>query len=160
MHFHTGAVVICILKVWYQSAASKQARTAESIHKYQSLRTLRWMFIHAGSDASSHPRVMVCDVLLSTVRETGVGDSPYCFEIYSANRRSYMLQAEGPLEHAAWIAAIRQCISDQVRACVVHTQCVTAACTPCMHSRCAATASSFNHLSAQVSMCIQGVHAV
>ncbi|KAG5189290.1 hypothetical protein JKP88DRAFT_267368 [Tribonema minus] len=71
-----------------------------------------------GGDGSSFARVLVCDVLLSTVRDvsnnTNGNDPPYCFEIHSANRRSYMLQAEGPHELAAWTAAIRKCISDQL----------------------------------------------
>jgi PH domain len=60
------------------------------------------------------PRVLVCDVLLSTVRDGKDSDGCYTFEVLSANRRGYMLQAEGPYEHAAWTSAIRQCISDQV----------------------------------------------
>jgi len=60
-------------------------------------------------------RVLVCDCLLATVRE--VHQNPelrFCFEILSANRRSYMLQAEGPDELAAWVEAIRSCIARQL----------------------------------------------
>eukprot|EP00612_Vaucheria_litorea_P002690 CAMPEP_0171458918 /NCGR_PEP_ID=MMETSP0945-20130129/4404_1 /TAXON_ID=109269 /ORGANISM="Vaucheria litorea, Strain CCMP2940" /LENGTH=747 /DNA_ID=CAMNT_0011984821 /DNA_START=89 /DNA_END=2333 /DNA_ORIENTATION=+ len=67
-----------------------------------------------GNDGNMFVKVLVCDVLLSTVRNSGPGDPPYSFEIYSANRRSYQLQAEGPYELATWTASIRQCISDQL----------------------------------------------
>lgn len=66
------------------------------------------------ASSSSHQRVLVCDVLLATVRDKNDGDVPYCFEIYSANRRSYMLQAEGPIEFEGWTSTIRQCIADQL----------------------------------------------
>lgn len=59
-------------------------------------------------------RVLVCDCLLATVREVRVPDLRHCFEILSANRRSYMLQAEGPEEQRAWMNAIRDCIAQQL----------------------------------------------
>lgn len=59
-------------------------------------------------DTTTEERVLVCDVVLSTVREVTVSDYPYCFEIFSANRKSYLLQAEGPWEYQDWIRAIRK----------------------------------------------------
>lgn len=53
-------------------------------------------------------RSLVCDVVLSTVREVmSSAEHPFCFEIFSANRKSYLLQAEGPHDYQAWIRAIR-----------------------------------------------------
>ena len=39
----------------------------------------------------------------------------YCFEIHSANRRPYVLQAEGPEEQRSWVAAIRGVIERQLQ---------------------------------------------
>ena len=55
----------------------------------------------------ANERNLVCDVVLSTVREVVTSDLPYCFEVFSANRKSYLLQAEGPNDFQAWIQAIR-----------------------------------------------------
>ena len=99
-------------------------------------------YIHTGETIddvggiSSEKRSLVCDVVLSTVREFGAtaansggGSSssisnngsgmtnlasssegsqyPYTFEIFSANRKSYLLQAESAHDYQAWIQAIR-----------------------------------------------------
>lgn len=40
-------------------------------------------------------------------------DALYCFEVFSANRRSYMLQAEGPDELKSWVISIRRTIESQ-----------------------------------------------
>lgn len=42
-------------------------------------------------------------------------DALYCFEVFSANRRSYMLQAEGPDELKSWVVSIRRTIESQAR---------------------------------------------
>jgi hypothetical protein len=60
-----------------------------------------------GSGETGDDRVMVCDVVLSTVRELVTADQPFCFEVLSANRKAYLLQAEGPHDYHAWIHAIR-----------------------------------------------------
>ncbi|CAN0407722.1 unnamed protein product, partial [Discosporangium mesarthrocarpum] len=65
--------------------------------------------------SSSRKLVPICNVLLSSVKEVLAPDALYCFEIYSANRRSYMLQAEGPDELKSWTDAIRKCIENQAR---------------------------------------------
>ncbi|CAM9467142.1 unnamed protein product, partial [Hapterophycus canaliculatus] len=46
----------------------------------------------------SRQKMLICDVMLCTVKEVHSSDALYCFEVFSANRRSYMLQAEGPEE--------------------------------------------------------------
>jgi hypothetical protein len=46
-------------------------------------------------------------LVLVQVREMHAAEHPYCFEIFSANRKSYLLQAEGPHEFQGWIMAIR-----------------------------------------------------
>lgn len=89
-------------------------------------------------DGGGSERSLVCDVVLSTVREfnnvavgggggggasssassssngiTNLASSsegsqyPYAFEIFSANRKSYLLQAESAHDYTAWITAIR-----------------------------------------------------
>lgn len=47
-------------------------------------------------------------------QEVDSADALYCFEVFSANRRSYMLQAEGPDELKAWVSCIRRTIESQV----------------------------------------------
>lgn len=47
-------------------------------------------------------------------QEVHSADALYCFEVFSANRRSYMLQAEGPDELRSWVTCIRRTIESQV----------------------------------------------
>lgn len=82
-----------------------------------------------GSDGmveGSSERSLVCDVVLSSVREvpstgnlTGPTATtstdpnaapplPYCLEIFSANRKAVVLQAEGPADYQGWIQALRR----------------------------------------------------
>lgn len=49
------------------------------------------------------------------VQEVNSPDALYCFEVISANRRSYTLQAEGPDELKSWVTTMRDSISSQVR---------------------------------------------
>ncbi|CAM9403670.1 unnamed protein product [Chrysoparadoxa australica] len=89
----------------------------KSSNKMMTLWNRRW-FVLDGSKLyyiKGRERVLVCNVLLCTVRDVEMGlDSLYCFEILSANRRSYMLQAEGSVEYELWTGAIRQCIERQL----------------------------------------------
>lgn len=66
-----------------------------------------------GSTNGSLERVKVCDIVLCTVREVGVG-MRFCFEILSPNSRPYMLQACGPLEYKKWVIGIRKCLERQL----------------------------------------------
>ena len=66
-----------------------------------------------GSSNGSLERVKVCDIVLCTVREVGVGVR-FCFEILSPNNRPYMLQACGPLEFNKWVIGIRKCLEKQL----------------------------------------------
>ncbi|CAN0119486.1 unnamed protein product, partial [Ectocarpus fasciculatus] len=63
---------------------------------------------------SSRQKMLICDVMLCTVKEVHSSDALYCFEVFSANRRSYMLQAEGPDELTSWVTCIRRTIESQV----------------------------------------------
>ncbi|CAM9748467.1 unnamed protein product, partial [Ascophyllum nodosum] len=79
----------------------------------------RW-FVLDGSklyylkDAASRQKMLICDVKLCTVKEVHMPDALYCFEVYSANRRSYLLQAEGPDELKSWVISIRRTIESQL----------------------------------------------
>ncbi len=66
-----------------------------------------------GSSNGSLERVKVCDIVLCTVREVGVGFR-FCFEILSPNSRPYMLQACGPIEFNKWVFGIRKCLERQL----------------------------------------------
>ena len=66
-----------------------------------------------GSSNGSLERVKVCDIVLCTVREVGVGVR-FCFEILSPNSRPYMLQACGPVEFNKWVLGIRKCLERQL----------------------------------------------
>lgn len=48
------------------------------------------------------------------MQEVSSADALYCFEVFSANRRSYLLQAEGPDELKSWVMSIRRTIESQV----------------------------------------------
>ncbi|CAN0079413.1 unnamed protein product, partial [Laminaria digitata] len=78
----------------------------------------RW-FVLDGSklyylkDDASRQKMLICDVKLCTVKEVHSADALYCFEIFSANRRNYMLQAEGPDELKSWVLCIRKTIESQ-----------------------------------------------
>ncbi|CAN0448941.1 unnamed protein product [Ectocarpus sp. 12 AP-2014] len=63
---------------------------------------------------SSRQKMLICDVMLCTVKEVHSSDALYCFEVFSANRRSYMLQAEGPDELTSWVTCIRRTIESQL----------------------------------------------
>ena len=72
-----------------------------------------------GHSPSNMERVKVCDIVLSTVRETtektkGVQGLRYCFEIITPNSRPYMLQSCGPLDYRHWVDGIRSCIENQL----------------------------------------------
>ncbi|CAM9509210.1 unnamed protein product, partial [Scytosiphon promiscuus] len=62
----------------------------------------------------SRQKMLICDVMLCTVKEVHSSDALYCFEVFSANRRSYMLQAEGPEELKSWVTCIRKTIESQL----------------------------------------------
>lgn len=53
-------------------------------------------------------------VFVYVLQEVHSADALYCFEIFSANRRNYMLQAEGPDELKSWVLCIRKTIESQV----------------------------------------------
>jgi hypothetical protein len=80
-----------------------------------------------GESMEGSERSLVCDVVLSSIREVpllghgtkslGAGNAteaqtssavPYCLEIFSANRKRLILQAEGPKELRAWLEAFRR----------------------------------------------------
>jgi len=75
-----------------------------------------------GMSMTMWERVKVCDVVLCTVREVndkdrskGNNDSlRFCFEIFSANSKPYMLQAIGPNDIKSWIDHIRRCVEKQL----------------------------------------------
>ncbi|CAN0141509.1 unnamed protein product [Ectocarpus fasciculatus] len=64
---------------------------------------------------SSRQKMLICDVMLCSAKVgTHFSDALYCFEVFSANRRSYMLQAEGPDELTLWVTCIRRTIDSQL----------------------------------------------
>lgn len=73
----------------------------------------RWFEVRDGKLFYFHGRqqgyskVLVCDVILCTVRECESSDLPFCFEIISPNRRAYLLQAESGSDMKEWLEAIR-----------------------------------------------------
>lgn len=71
-----------------------------------------------GSDASMAPytleRVNVCDVVLSTVRESPKEGTRFCFEIHTPTAKPIMLQARGPVEYKKWVQGIRYGIELQL----------------------------------------------
>lgn len=50
---------------------------------------------------------LVCDVLLTTVKELKSFETPFCFDIVHANIRTTTVQAEGIGDYNRWISAIR-----------------------------------------------------
>jgi hypothetical protein len=75
-----------------------------------------------GMSVTVWERVKVCDVVLCTVREVHDRDrskgnnegARFCFEIFSANSKPYMLQAVGPNDVKLWIDSIRRCVEKQL----------------------------------------------
>lgn len=75
-----------------------------------------------GMSITMWERVKVCDVVLCTVREVNDKDRSkgnndplrFCFEIFSANSKPYMLQAVGPNDVKLWIDNIRRCVEKQL----------------------------------------------
>lgn len=75
----------------------------------------RFFSIHKGKlsyqredDPIGPPRAVICDLLISTVREcVRDTDTRFTFEILSPEKRPYMLQAENEMEFQEWIKALR-----------------------------------------------------
>ena len=57
---------------------------------------------------------VLCDLMLVSVRDLSKGataaDVPYCFEVAYANVKTFVFQAEGPVEYLDWISTIKQSI--------------------------------------------------
>lgn len=59
-------------------------------------------------DPIGPPRAVICDLLISTVREClRATDTRFTFEVLSPEKRPYMLQAENEMEFQEWIKALR-----------------------------------------------------
>ena len=62
----------------------------------------------SGEEGHLNEPLFVCECAISTVREVQSSGKPeHCFEILSPNRRTFLLQADGPADMAAWIEALR-----------------------------------------------------
>ena len=57
---------------------------------------------------------VLCDLMLVSVRDLSKGataaDVPYCFEVAYANVKTFVFQAEGPVEYLDWVSTIKQSI--------------------------------------------------
>jgi hypothetical protein len=73
----------------------------------------RLSYLHRSS-SGRFQAVRVCDVLLASVKEVQSVETLYCFEIYCANKKSYVLQAECAEDLEDWLADIKKCISDRL----------------------------------------------
>ncbi|TMW66116.1 hypothetical protein Poli38472_003881 [Pythium oligandrum] len=72
----------------------------------------RWFQIHSGKlyqNKSKHmDYTLVCDLMLSRVRESTNSNLPFCFEIIDSNQAKHLLQATSETDLAEWIEAARK----------------------------------------------------
>jgi hypothetical protein len=63
----------------------------------------------AGRDGAGNTHTTTTTMTMtSSTKESPLQSLPYCFEIFSANRKSFVLQAEGPHDYHGWIQALRR----------------------------------------------------
>eukprot|EP00604_Paraphysomonas_vestita_P000331 CAMPEP_0174826416 /NCGR_PEP_ID=MMETSP1107-20130205/44001_1 /TAXON_ID=36770 /ORGANISM="Paraphysomonas vestita, Strain GFlagA" /LENGTH=409 /DNA_ID=CAMNT_0016059533 /DNA_START=809 /DNA_END=2041 /DNA_ORIENTATION=+ len=81
----------------------------------------RWFFIQNGKlyysrtdNLANSPPVLVCDLLISTVRENVMSDMRFTFDVISPGQRVYTLQGESEANTKEWIAVIRDQIEKQL----------------------------------------------
>mmetsp|Transcript_20948 Transcript_20948/g.30198 ORF Transcript_20948/g.30198 Transcript_20948/m.30198 type:complete len:833 (+) Transcript_20948:91-2589(+) len=81
----------------------------------------RWFFIQNGKlyyartdNLSDSPPTLVCDLLISTVRENCSSDMRFTFEVISPGQRIYILQGESEKDTNEWVQAIREQIEKQL----------------------------------------------
>lgn len=72
----------------------------------------RWFQIHSGKLYQNRGKhmdlVLVCDLMLSRVRESAASNLPYCFEIIDSSQAKYLLQATSEIDMHDWIEAARK----------------------------------------------------
>ncbi|GAB9463905.1 Ph domain-containing protein [Globisporangium polare] len=72
----------------------------------------RWFQIHSGKLYQNRGKhmdlVLVCDLMLSRVRESSASNLPYCFEIIDSSQAKYLLQATSEVDMQDWIEAARK----------------------------------------------------
>uniref|UniRef100_K3X085 Arf-GAP with coiled-coil, ANK repeat and PH domain-containing protein n=1 Tax=Globisporangium ultimum (strain ATCC 200006 / CBS 805.95 / DAOM BR144) TaxID=431595 RepID=K3X085_GLOUD len=72
----------------------------------------RWFQIHSGKLYQNRGKhmdlVLVCDLMLSRVRESTTSNLPYCFEIIDSSQAKYLLQATSEVDMQDWIEAARK----------------------------------------------------
>lgn len=72
----------------------------------------RWFQIHSGKlyqNKSKHMDLsLVCDLMLSRVREASSSNLPYCFEIIDSSQAKHLLQATSEVDLQEWIEAARK----------------------------------------------------
>lgn len=72
----------------------------------------RWFQIHSGKLYQNRGKHMdltlVCDLMLSRVRESTASNLPYCFEIIDSSQAKFLLQATSESDMLDWIDAARK----------------------------------------------------
>lgn len=72
----------------------------------------RWFQIHSGKLYQNRGRHMdlalVCDLMLSRVREASASNLPYCFEIIDSSQNKFLLQATSEADLQDWVDAARR----------------------------------------------------
>lgn len=72
----------------------------------------RWFQIHSGKLYQTRGRHMdltlVCDLMLSRVREASVASLPYCFEVVDSSQNRFLLQAASDADVQDWVDAARR----------------------------------------------------
>lgn len=72
----------------------------------------RWFQIHSGKLYQNRGKhmdlTMVCDLMLSRVRECASSSLPYCFEIIDSSQSKFLLQATSEADMNDWVEAARK----------------------------------------------------
>lgn len=72
----------------------------------------RWFQIHSGKLYQNRGKhmdlTMVCDLMLSRVRECASSTLPYCFEIIDSSQAKFLLQATSEADMNDWVEAARK----------------------------------------------------
>ncbi len=71
---------------------------------------MKLSFVMKESSDSTEPLgiQILCDILLSSVRDVRNSETPFCFEVTYANMKTYTFQAEGLKSKEEWVDAIRR----------------------------------------------------
>lgn len=98
-----------------EKTTTKLMQQVSWVRRWLVLDETKLYLIKEGNSLSSPLEVqIVCDVILSTVKELKHAEVPYVFEIVYGNIKAFTFQAEGAKDYNLWIDAIRDAIEKRL----------------------------------------------